>query len=334
MAPEQARGKAVDSRADIWAFGVTVYEMHTGKPLFAGASVSEVLASILRDGPNWETLPHDTPASVRTLLRRCLQKDPQLRLRHAGDARLELTDADLSPPPPATAPRGPLSWTGAALFGIAVAAVSLVTALLVVTRFQKAPELPVRKWIIPQESGDDVFGRENVPAISPDGRRVAYTDGERLRIRDLTSFDPREVQVAGTAGMPGWSPDGEFVAFFTDHKYLAYMSDETGTDEIFVRSFPEGHGKRQVSTDGGWWPRWRGTEIFFVEKTTLMAASVRTTPSLQVDAPKALFRLEDRARTGPIFDTLDGQRFIVARTIKSPQNGIAIVQNWIAEFKK
>jgi serine/threonine protein kinase len=133
MAPEQARGKAVDSRADIWAFGVTVYEMLTGKPLFAGASVSEVLASILRDGPNWETLPHDTPASVRTLLRRCLQKDPQLRLRHAGDARLELTDADLSPPPPATAPRGPLSWTGAALFGIAVAAVSLVTALLVVT---------------------------------------------------------------------------------------------------------------------------------------------------------------------------------------------------------
>jgi hypothetical protein len=176
--------------------------------------------------------------------------------------------------------------------------VSLVTALLVVTRFQKAPELPVRKWIIPQESGDDVFGRENVPAISPDGRRVAYTDGERLRIRDLTSFDTREVQVTGTAGMPGWSPDGEFVAFFTDHKYLAYMSDETGTDEIFVRSFPEGHGKRQVSTDGGWWPRWRGTEIFFVEKTTLMAASVRTTPSLQVDAPKALFRLEDRARTG------------------------------------
>jgi hypothetical protein len=94
MAPEQARGRLADARSDLWAFGVVLYETLTGAPLFTGATVSDVLASVLRDEPNWAALPPETPPSVKRLLRRCLQKDPQLKLRHAGDARLELLDGE------------------------------------------------------------------------------------------------------------------------------------------------------------------------------------------------------------------------------------------------
>ena len=99
MAPEQARGKAVDRRADIWAFGVVLYEMLTGRQLFDGDNISDVLASVLKTDPDWTALPADTPASVRRLLRRCLEKDPRKRLSSIGDARLELDEreADAAP---------------------------------------------------------------------------------------------------------------------------------------------------------------------------------------------------------------------------------------------
>jgi serine/threonine protein kinase len=90
MAPEQARGAMVDQRADIWAFGVVLYEMLTGRPMFTGESVSDVVAAVLRGDPDWSALPADTPPSVRRLLRRCLCKGPKKRLRAIGDALLEL----------------------------------------------------------------------------------------------------------------------------------------------------------------------------------------------------------------------------------------------------
>ena len=150
-------------------------------------------------------------------------------------------------------------------------------------------------------------GQGDIWAIDAAGQRKAIVDGPF------------------SAMAPTLSPDGRFVAF---------VSDETGTNEVFVRTFPDGQGQRQVSSGGGMWPKWRGTEIFFIEKSTLMSATVRTAPALQIDAPKVLFKLEDRAAAFPLYDTLDGQRFIIVRTIKPPQNGIAIVQHWLAEFKK
>ena len=237
MAPEQARGRQVDSRADIWAFGVTLYEMLTGAPLFAGTSASDVLASVLRDEPKWQSLPPDVPPSVRRVLRRCLQKDPQLRLRHAGDIRIELTDEEAVAAPISTTVRAPRSrWVAVAVTSvIALAAVAIAGVWLASRR----TELPLRKWVIQQDAGDEIFGRDNVPAISPDGRYVAYTDGPRLRIRDLTAHDHVEIAGSGVAGMPAWAPDGRQVAFVIDNKTLWKVAP-TGGAAVKVGDIPAG----------------------------------------------------------------------------------------------
>ena len=93
MSPEQARGKAVDKRTDIWAFGCVLYEMLTARPAFRGETISDTIAAILEREPDWSALPAQTPASIRRLLQRCLEKDPKRRLRDIGDARLEIEEA-------------------------------------------------------------------------------------------------------------------------------------------------------------------------------------------------------------------------------------------------
>ena len=111
MAPEQARGKAVDKRADIWAFGVVLYEMLTGRRAFHGDDISDVLASVLKSDPDWAAVPATTPPSVRRLLRRCLEKDPRKRLSAIGDARFDLDEVEPAAGPAAGA--GPPAVAGA-----------------------------------------------------------------------------------------------------------------------------------------------------------------------------------------------------------------------------
>ena len=118
MAPEQARGKTVDKRADIWAFGLVLYEMLVGRTAFAGDTITDVLAAVLTREPDWTALPATTPASIKRLLARCLEKDPKRRLRDIGDARLEIEetirDPMADPSPVAAAPRvRPFAWTAA-----------------------------------------------------------------------------------------------------------------------------------------------------------------------------------------------------------------------------
>jgi len=112
-------------------------------------------------------------------------------------------------------------------------------------------------------------------------------------------------------------------------------SDESGPFEIYVRAFPSGQGKRQISSGGGNSPTWspRGDEIFYVEGHTLMSAPVKTQPALQIDSPRALFSLEPRASATRIYDTPDGKRFAVVRTLKAPVHAVAIVQSWLSEFR-
>ena len=97
MSPEQAKGKPVDKRADIWAFGVVLFEMLSGRPLFASENVSETLAKVILKDPDWHALPSDVPAPLRDLIRRCLVRDPRHRLRDIGDARIALDEALQSP---------------------------------------------------------------------------------------------------------------------------------------------------------------------------------------------------------------------------------------------
>jgi serine/threonine-protein kinase len=223
MAPEQARGYAVDRRADIWAFGVVLFEMLTGRQLFRGESVSDVLAAVLKTEPDWSLLPADVPASVRALLRRCLARAPRERLRDIGDARLFLEDnlgaepgGDLASTGSAS-PWRPFAVAGAALAGAAVAAVLFVL-------FSGAGEIPDRsptRLTVPLPA-EAPFGVQSYPghslAISRDGRVIVYRpwDGSALQVRNLSDLTVRPMPETDGGSQPFFSPDGAWLAYFAD----------------------------------------------------------------------------------------------------------------------
>ena len=183
MSPEQARGKPVDRRADMWSFGCVLYECLTGVKLFAGETISDSLAAILRKDPDWSTLPADTPPMVRLLLRRCLTRDPAKRLRDAGDARLELEQAIDDPSiealglTPATREPAVQQPAGLRLLPWALAALAVLIAgyfALFTTEPVQEPATS-RRLLIPVP-GPTQFG-DNLaapPAVSPDGRFVVF----------------------------------------------------------------------------------------------------------------------------------------------------------------
>ena len=184
MSPEQARGKRVDKRSDVWAFGALLYEMLTGRRLFDGETVSDVLAAVLTRQPEWAALPAGTPASVRLLLERCLERDPKQRLRDIGEARIALAGAAAGPSGRRSAASGVGLRTWAAA-GMGVAAALLLVAAYERFRPQTAVELPVRKLELAIEG----FGYSAVraaPAIAPDGQRLVYSASSRLWVRELS----------------------------------------------------------------------------------------------------------------------------------------------------
>ena len=211
MSPEQARGKPVDKRADIWAFGVVLFEMLTGKMTFEGETVSDTLAAVLRADIDWRQLPAGTPPKVRRLLQRCMERDARKRLRDIGDAWLEIDAPDEAPvvvaaPQPAAPKRAWwIPWAAAALLGGAGLAWGLLHRTPV-------PQRPVVRWMYTQK---EFFA---VPALSHDGARLAVTELEggtpRLALRMM---DQREGKsIPGSDGMyfPEFSPDGQWIVAF------------------------------------------------------------------------------------------------------------------------
>ncbi len=224
MSPEQARGKSVDRRADIWAYGVVLYEMLTGRTLFPGETTTDVLAAIVKENPDWSALPQATPASIRRLLRRCLEKDPARRMRHIGDAILEideksgLDDVASSHLSSASLKRR-RAWMLAA-GATALAAGSWGIGLFLASRSQPADvAAPTRRFQLPIEKLEYMLGSD--AAISPDGRRVAYKADGRLWIRPLDRLEPVEVRGSVSGYSPFWSPDGQTLAFGVDRKLVA-----------------------------------------------------------------------------------------------------------------
>jgi serine/threonine-protein kinase len=227
MSPEQARGNPVDERTDIWAFGVVLYEMLTGRRAFADGDVYVTLAAVMTKQPDWSALPPAAPADLRRLLRRCLEKDPARRLRHIADARLDLEDAARSlkgdPPQSATEvspQRYPFTW----IVGAAVVA-SVMTGLVVwkiVSRPAPASAGYVVRLNILPDAGVQYSGGEL--AISSDGRYVAYpaidvaTSTRRLYIRDLSELTTTAVSDSLNATSPFFSPDGEWLGFVSGER--------------------------------------------------------------------------------------------------------------------
>src|SRR5262245_5115759 len=222
MSPEQARGRPVDRRADIWAFGCVLFELLTGKRAFDGEDVSLTLAEIIKSEPDWAALPALPPA-VLVCLRQCLKKDPWSRLRDIGEMRLALSGAlDLGAAAvagggaPAVPARRVWPWV------LPAAALSAAVAALLVLWFQRAPEPPlpeVVRFEIHAPAGSRI--PPGTPAISPDGRTLAYTVTApdkltRIHVRDLGSTESRPLPGTEGAVHPFWSPDGRSLAFVAD----------------------------------------------------------------------------------------------------------------------
>ena len=245
MAPEQARGKAVDKRSDIWAFGVVVYEMLTGHRPFEGETVSDTIAAVLRGEIDWTRLPAETPDELRRLLRRCLERDPENRLQDAGDVRLVLSEAGTGRAcgrRPSAAIRRPGS-RGSLPTVVALAAAGVLVWLGISSRrpAEAGVASPVVRFAIEPPPG--VTGVSNV-ALAADGRFVVYegrVDGEsRLFLRRLDA--PESQPLAGTEGArwPFASPDGAWVGFFRDAKI--YKVSTNGGDPLVVCDVRGGPG--------------------------------------------------------------------------------------------
>ena len=216
MAPEQARGKAVDTRADIWAFGCVLYEMITGRCAFGGETITDVLAAVVQKAPDWTALPAATPPVIRALLERCLEKDALVRLRDIGEARIALNRPQAVAHPRVVQTAAPPTRMRRALMGMAVVLVAIAAGLGgYVARPRDEP--PTRKFhVAVRQDG----ARIQYPVISRDGRSVAYVANSRLWVQALDEWQPRELPGTDAAVRPFWSPSGDWIGYFRSEQLL------------------------------------------------------------------------------------------------------------------
>ncbi|MEE4270227.1 MAG: protein kinase [Thermoanaerobaculales bacterium] len=267
MSPEQAAGVAADRRADIWAFGVVLWEMLTGHKLFEGETVSHVLASVLKDEVDVAELPDDTPPRVHDLLDRCLRKKPRERLQAIGDARIALEEeqgdpgggAMAAPPFEHDADAGAPGRTGGMPWAIAALGVAAAVVLAAWMVLHPAPETPVVRFTVepPPESSFDLEPiRPGPVAVSPDGTKLVFAaanaDGtDQLWIRTIDEVEARPLTGTENAQYPFWAPDSRHIGFF-DGSSLKRV-DSSGGLPLTLCDAPNGKG-------GSWGPD--GTIVF------------------------------------------------------------------------
>jgi Tol biopolymer transport system component len=309
MSPEQARGKVVDKRTDIWAFGCVFYEMLTGRAPFPGETLSDTMAAILEREPPWAALPAATPARIRQLLKRCLEKEPKRRLRDAGDARLEIDEAPGEPQMDSNVVsvlrlRARLAWT-------ALAVVMVAVAVAVIWALRPVPPVPEMRLEITTPSTTDPVSL----ALSPDGQKIVFvaTSEGRLRlwVRSLDSVSARPLAGTDNPSFPFWSPDSRSVGFFADGK-LKRIDVDGGS----IRALANASAGR-----GGEWNR-DGT-IIFSPRTNAPIFRVSATggepvPLTRLDPPQGAHRF-------PKF-LPDGRHFIYYVTGGPETNGVYIGQ--------
>ncbi len=340
MSPEQAKGKQVDRRADIWSFGVVLWEMLTGRPMYAGETISETLAHVIMKDPDLGALPEGVPRRIRLLLARCFEKDPRKRLRDIGEARIVIEDVIANPradsavgiaPTAAVLPgkRNLLPW--------AIAALLMVTtmALLVTLVRQWRSERPALQASIapPEGAAFWLLGTQpGPPAVSPDGTMVTYAllvnNRATLYLRRLDSAEAQPLGGTDGAIYPFWSPDSRWIGFFAGGKLKKI--EVSGGPPVVLCDAPNGKG--------GTWNR-DGVIVF---------APAHDTPLHRVPAAggpsTAITKISEERRENshrlPQF-LPDGKHFIYLARATSGEHGIragsldggeekALMGNWSA----
>ena len=295
MSPEQARGKPVDQRADIWAFGIVLFEMLAGRQVFHAGDISFTLASVMKDEPDWGMLPSETPSSIKQLLKRCLRKDVRRRIQHIGDARIGVEDYLANPhdeePDPAESPAPAMGRGRKLVFGLGSL---LVVALVVLLSWLAKPEPPAAG---PLRLSVDVSGNKalgvnsgNSAALSPDGRLLAYQTSvvaDRLRLRSLDRLTSEVLPGTETATAPFFSPDGRWIGFTTRlSQELNKVSVSGGTPITLCSVSSEDSAPNyNVNAGGTWGPN--GIIVFGVPGGSLMKVSASG------GTPEKLTELED-----------------------------------------
>ncbi|MGI8783342.1 MAG: protein kinase domain-containing protein [Acidobacteriota bacterium] len=318
MSPEQARGKPLDRRTDIWSFGCVLYECLTGGLAFSGETISDVLARILEREPNLNELPPATPNRIHVLLRRCLQKDRNRRLQHIGDARVEIEES-LADPAAAALPvdgalrsrrasrREMIAWAAASLFFVA----AIVLALTLVFRTTSTnPERVSVSIMAPEKTA--FFG---ALALSPDGRRLAFVGASEGRtllwLRTLDSVKAQPLAGTDGASLPFWSPDSRFIGFFANGKLkkveFSGGSPQTLCDVTF-------------EPRGGAWSK-EGTIVFAPNYDSgilqVSSAGGPATPVTRLDPSQ-----QQTSHRFPVF-LPDGRHFMYwARSMKQESSGL------------
>jgi hypothetical protein len=339
MSPEQARGKVVDKRTDIWAFGCVLFEMLTGRSVFAGETLSDTIARILEREPDWRALTERAPGGMQRLVRRCLEKDPKQRLRDVGDARIDLTRQAEEAGPERETPAADWTWKqrlAALTASAAVVAVALAMGAFAADRggpphlFRKDLQTGKEDELTPVSTYQEPLD------VSPDGQWVVF---ERRTDRGTNDID--KLPVAG-GGKPSPLLDSRFdeidLRFSPDGRSIAFVSDESGRYEVYVAPFPFTGAKTRVSAGGARQPRWSrdGRELFYQTfDRHLVAVPVKATPTLELGSPAPLFSFEGRLAWVNFDVAPDGKRFLaITRLLFADEQPLSVVLNWTADVKR
>jgi serine/threonine-protein kinase len=321
MSPEQFKGRVADKRSDIWAFGCVLYEMLTGKRTFGGEDVTDLVTAIMRDTPHWESLPADTPAQIRLLLQRCLERDRKNRISDLSTARFLLNEHIAPPPAPVATPTVPASRTPrsrtllTASLGLIAGAAIAAAGLIAMRRApQVTPPHPVRFGLsTPTGEGIVATASDDDLAISPDGSHIVFRAGSldngpaRIFVRAVDELAAHPLPGTEGARGPFFSPDGKWVGLFLPTGHLAKISVNGGSP-IILCEYPG------VPRGASWGDD--GTIVFSINLVTDGMRSVRESGGESAPLTKVL--RPDSIQSFPA--VLPGSRGVVFSMVSARPN--------------